>query len=517
VRCSLGCRLINAGFDGRDALQQALRIYRETDHLVGIQEVLSALGTWYLRQGNLDAARDCHQQLATLTHEMGFLLGQATAAMAMGDYFFRRGDYARALAAYEQAQALAVPVALQALIALNRANTATLMNMPERAEAACREALARLQPTGRADQRSLAYYILGNARTRQGDWAGAIAVWREGLAIDEASQNWLGQAEKLQAIAQATVMHHYQPGGPPIPDPVYAEAMRLYEAAIARLHNQRDQSAAAVIANTYQLQGQTAITCGRPLDALRYLEQARDAYAHLDMAMQTANTDAMLGLLCYDLGGRGHPDLYGESERFYMQALDYYLTAGMRDTAWKVRFYLALTTFRRGVLSHTPDDQQEYWHQTVDRLNEASQDIDHIRGHFIDRDAVATESGRLALVADKDKVYTFAVQFHYQYLHDAQGAFTWLERLKGRAFLDHLATTPIRTPDLAHPALIAQERALLDALRRSATQTEGIRLSDQLHALWTQMAHDGAATEYVALRRGRPLLWYEMRALLQAR
>lgn len=514
VLLSLGQRLVNGGLDGSAPLRQALHVYDEEHNLAGTYEVLSSLSMWYVCQGDLAQAWQCHQQLAALATEMGFLPGQARAAMGIGDYYFRRGAYANALAAYEQARILASVPVTPALIALSLANTYTIMNLPERAESACRKAISIFQSVGAAENLSLAYYILGNVLTKRGNWSGAIAVWYDGLAVDEARQNQLAQAEKLLLIAQATVMQRYRPNGPPIPEAVYDQSIALYDQAITLLRASGEPAAAGVIANAYQLQGQTAQTCARPLDALRYLEQARDAYAALEMEYQVANTNAILGLLCYDLSGRGSIDLYAEAAACYKQALQYFEQADMRDITWKVRYYLALTAFRQGVLALTGDQQRHFWLWASSLLAEASEDIDLIRGQFVELNPTGTQDARLALVADKDHVYTFAVQLHYHYLRDRDGALRWLGRLQGRAFLDALATTPLRTPTLRDSSLLEQEAALLAARARASTQAEAVNLGEQLYALWEIMASDPAASEYLTLRRGSPLDAEQVRALL---
>jgi tetratricopeptide (TPR) repeat protein len=515
VLLSLGRRLISAGFDGSNALHKALNLYTQEDNLTGINSTLSALGTWYLQRGELAMALDCHQQAAEVAKNMCFPLGQATAYMGIGDYFYRTGDYARAFVAYEKVEAFAAFPAVRALVNLVLANAYTLMNLHDRAEATCRAAIAALILSGPNDRLSLAHYILGNVLGSKGDWTAAILTWNDGLAVDKAINNRLGQAEKLQCIAQAIVMQHYYPGGPPIPDAAYKESIILYTQAIALLREIGSQQAAAAIAGAFQLQGQTAVTCGRFLDALHYLEQGRNDYADLGLAMQTATTDVLLGLLCHALGGRGYPDLYVESARCQERALDYFQAAGMLEMTWKVRFHLAHTAFWRGLLAITNDEQQTHWQNAASWLEDADDDIEMVRGRFIEANPIARESARLGLVTDKEKVYTFAVQLHFLYLKSTKSAFNWLERLKGRVFLDALSLTPLHSSTLIDVTLIDNENELLRDLNNASTQTQVVDLNERLHALWDRMATDPVANEYLTMRRSEPVNWETIKALLQ--
>lgn len=515
VLLSLGRSLVNAGFNGTNFMNQALNIYSQEDNLAGINSALSSLGTCYLQQGRTAEALHCHQQAVKVAEKMCFPLGQATGYMGIGDYFYRTGDYARALGAYEKTEILAAFSAVRAMLNLALANAYISMNLHDRAEVTCREAIETLRLSGPNERLSLAYYILGNIQASNGDWAVAIATWKDGLAVDKSINNRHGQAEKLQCIAQATVMQHYLPGGLPIPDLAYKEATALYTQAIVLLKEIGDQQAAAAIASIHQLLGQTAVTCGHFLDALQYLEQARNGYAAIGLAMQTATTDVLLGLLCHDLGGRVAPDLYAEAERCQERALNYFKEAGMLEMTWKVRFYSAHTAFRRSLLAINSDEQQAYWQNATERLEEAAVDIEMVRGRFIEVDLIARENARLGLVNDKEKVYAFAIQMYFLYLKNTKSAFNWLERLKGRVFLDALSLTPLRSPVLTDTTLIDSEKGLMKDLKNASSQNQVVDLNKRLHVLWDRMATDPAATEYMTLRRGEPVNWENIRVLLQ--
>lgn len=515
VLLSLGSRLIKAGFDGTDSVQQALQIYRQQDNLTGIFNALTDLTSWYLQQGQILESFNLRQEALAIAQEMGFPLAQATAYLGIGDYYFRIADYANALAAYEQVEALTELSGIRAMHGLALANAYSLMNLPDRAEIACRRTIDLLQPIGATPSLSLTYFILGNVVSAKGNWAEAIPIWQAGLAIDEALQNPVEKAEKLKCIAQATVMQHYRPQGFTIPDAAYETAIALYTKAIACLESVGDQQAAAAIAGTYQLQGQMALTSGRKLDALKYLEQARNTYAAIHLDMQTAVSDSLLGLLCHDLGGRGYPDLYTEAIRCYEQALAYFRQTNMRDMTWKVCFYLADVTFLQGFRAPTAEAQHTLWQTAAEWLQSADTDIDRVRGGFVEQDAIAQETARLGLVANKEKVYSFAIRLYHDQLCDDRAAFEWVERFKGRVFLDGLAATPLHPPNIKDSTLLDREQELFTAISQATTQAEAITLTEQLHTLQNQIATDPAAAEYIALRQAHSLRWESLQFLLR--
>ena len=274
VLLSVGTRLTKAGYDGSDSLQQALLLYEKADNLIGLSSTVAELSTWYLQQGELSLSLEYRQRAIAIAREMGFPLSQATACLGIGDYYFRTGDYARALAAYEQVEELTVAPSVLAMQGLNLANSYSMMNLHDRAAEVCRAAIEILEQSGSSQILSLAYFILGNVISGKGNWAEAIPVWRKSLDMDEASNNLLEQAKKLQCIAQATVMQYHRAGGYSIPETAYEEAMALYSQTIELLKRVGNNEAVASIANTYELQGQTLLVCARPLDCIKYLELA---------------------------------------------------------------------------------------------------------------------------------------------------------------------------------------------------------------------------------------------------
>lgn len=517
VLLSLGRRLLQNGHDGTQFLQEALKRYQQEENLLGIYSAVNGLGSWYVQQGILPRAFEYHQQSVEITQEMGFPLGQAISAMALGDYYSRVANYAKALSYYEQAESLVMLRVVGAMVGLLLANAYLLMRLPDRAMSASQRAIDVLCSAGPSANLSLARYIRGIALTGKGDWAGAIVVWREGLTEDGQRKDWLSMAQKLQCIAQALVMQYSIPGGPPVPEEAYAESMTTYTQAIALLGTSQDPQSLAVIANTYQLQGQSAIACNRPADANTYLERARDLYGKLHLAMQFATTTVMIGLLYYDLGKRGGVDAYQHAIRYYEEALDYFRQARMLDWTWKLAFFIAQILFISGNQALTGEERHQQWQKAIIFLENAAADIEFVRGTFIETSTIATQEAQVGLLSDKEKVYECGILLHRS-INDVSGAFTWLERLKGRSFLDALALTelhpPIQTSALID-ALLAREREAFSVLRQTKTQTEAVEIIERLHRLWDEMSADPTTREYVALRRGEPRTKSDIDALLK--
>ncbi len=514
VQRSWGEQLIRFGLDGSQSLQQALTHYTEQDNPSGMSRALSQLAMFHVRQGDLANGLAYHQQGLEVAQTMGFKQAGATAQMGIGDIYFRTGDYGRALAAYEQAKKLIPSPIMQAMINLNLANTYTLMNLPDRAEVTCRTAIATLS-SGRPNANlSLAYFILGNILGAKKEWHAALVTWRDGLAVDETLGDVHRQAEKLQSMAQATVQQHYRGRDSTIPETAFQEAMVLFDDAFTRLIPLQDSETAVLRANIRQLQGQTAITARYFTDAEQHLLQARHQYANLHMGMETAVTDAMLGLLYYGAGNEGQHDLYDAAITHYHHALAYYRSVKMRDQIWPIHYYLANTFFRRGLVRLSAEAQAADWQRAHEALQQAADIVDFVRGRFAQTDKLAQEEARVGLVANKDKLYRFAIRLTNTYLKDKTSAFNWLQRYRGRAFLDALTITQLHAPTIDNESLFEQETIWLYALNREPDQSRAVDLLEKLHQIWSKMESAGLE-EFVTLRRGAPVQWHEMSGLLK--
>jgi tetratricopeptide (TPR) repeat protein len=512
---SFGSRLTNFGFDGTEQLHQALQIYQQQDNHQGIFKVLTELSGWHLKQGQVVESFNYRQQALEIAKVMGSPLCQSTTYLALADYYFRTAAYAQALANYEQVLAQFNFPNLWVTTQFGLANTYTQMNLPFRAAKACEQVITFLQPKGASPSLSLAYEILGNSLNAKKQWQAAIAAWQASRELDQVLQDPVKQAEKLGYVAQATILRHYCSEGGSIPEVDYVAGMQLFEQAITSLEEIKTPQAAAALAETFQLRGQVFATCGRFHDAISDLENARNTYAAINYEMQTAITDTLIGLLCHKLIQSANSELFDNARAYYQLALAYFQKSNMREVTWKVNYYIADIAFLQGFQAPSAEEQTNLWHEAAAWLQAADKDINFVRRGWVGNDPIEREILRLGLVANKEKLYNFAIRLTHKHLCDNRTAFNWLEQFKGRVFVDGLATTVLRPPVLVDPTLHQREQSLLAALNQAPSQTVALELNEQLNGIWQQLATYPEASEYVALRQAQPLCWETLQAILQ--
>lgn len=135
-----------------------------------------------------------------------------------------------------------------------------------------------------------------------------------------------------------------------------------------------------------------------------------------------------------------------------------------------------------------------------------------VRGSVVNSNTIQQESSRLNLIVDRAKVYDLAMRLSR--LQDNRlDQWQWVQRHKGRLLLESLAFQSIHAPTSLPDGLRQRENTLLLQLRHSS-QTEYMAIMDKLYAIWDDMVSYPDTASYIALRRGEPMQWSELKDLL---
>jgi CHAT domain-containing protein len=147
------------------------------------------------------------------------------------------------------------------------------------------------------------------------------------------------------------------------------------------------------------------------------------------------------------------------------------------------------------------------------------------------RTAVLEDRYRIKVQSGRAQAYAAMVSLHAMLAlscttgNDVHSrlTFEYAERARGRAFLDSLGASPIAMPDSIPEDLRSNEAALLDQLRALRDQSAGEKTvwdeyahtRERLQALWERIrVCSPEAADYVAIRRGQPIEWDGLAALL---
>ncbi|HWO18665.1 MAG TPA: sigma 54-interacting transcriptional regulator [Kofleriaceae bacterium] len=169
-----------------------------------VGRALSLRGMVAQQRGQLGLAGDRYREAARRLGEVGEVHAAAVAELNLGTVLAERGRASEALPRLAAAgRVLAALGATTELIAadLNRGNALLAVGQPEEARAA---ALAALERAGGAPHlRAFALLVVGDARRRLGDEAGALGAYREALAIGVERGDANAQVSAYVALAEA--------------------------------------------------------------------------------------------------------------------------------------------------------------------------------------------------------------------------------------------------------------------------------------------------------------------------
>jgi transcriptional regulator with GAF, ATPase, and Fis domain/predicted Zn-dependent protease len=169
-----------------------------------IGRALSLRGMIAQQRGQLGLASDRYRDAARRLGEVGEIHAAATAELNLGTVLAERGRASEALprlAAASRVFADLDATTEQIAADLNRGNALVAVGQATEARAAAEHALARA--AGSPHLRAFALLVLGDARRRLGDDAGAATAYGEALAIGNERDDAHVQASAYIALAEA--------------------------------------------------------------------------------------------------------------------------------------------------------------------------------------------------------------------------------------------------------------------------------------------------------------------------
>lgn len=315
----------------------------------------------------------------------------------------------------------------------------------------------------------------------------------------------------------------------------YEAASRVYSRKLYTLEHARLQgNVGVVLTELARLTGKTEY-----LDrAIASLNEALSEYTQQDARLQCARVGSSLGY-AYSMRGElaDHPEDAHLAVRYLTEALNTLTPQVAPLECHKAATNLGNLHLEQG--DRLGWTQKQRWEYAYDAYVLALDAADVLyrsgwtaQGKGAEQRGIAAASRRLVTVClnlievSPDRAHVWQ-----------QEALVRLEQGKARQFLDQLAQAEYPTPSAIPPDLLEREQAVLVQLRtleksetslRQATSTESRnrqdsakiieerdRIHSQLRDVWTEMLRFGpAASEYVALRRGEPLGWDDLAALM---
>ncbi len=174
------------------------------DDTAAIGRALSLRGMVSQQRGQLGMASERYREAARRLREVGEIHAAAVAELNLGTVLAERGRASEALPRLAAASRVFADLAAtteQIAADLNRGNALLAVGQAEEARLAAEHALE--QAAGAPHLRAFALLVLGDARSRLGDAAGAEASYRDALAIGSERGDAHAQVSAFIALAEA--------------------------------------------------------------------------------------------------------------------------------------------------------------------------------------------------------------------------------------------------------------------------------------------------------------------------
>jgi hypothetical protein len=126
------------------------------------------------------------------------------------------------------------------------------------------------------------------------------------------------------------------------------------------------------LGKTLHIHAQLSILAKQPLNALKYLNRARDAFSSLGLQKEVALTDGLTGLALLEASKLSGAQLLDEAMSALQRSLDHFVRASQPRITWKLRYYLAVALLLRSQQSAEPMHRENYRQMAIGFLEEAS-------------------------------------------------------------------------------------------------------------------------------------------------
>lgn len=493
-----------------DELVSCLDAYRRNSFYRGQFMVLMDLSQLAHGSGRTSEAIAYREQLFNLTEETGMGLTKDSITTAAVDLLMRNADYGGAIALCRAAIEAGAPNMTRAGYELLLASAYSFVNDYEDACTHGRHSVELYEAAGAEDAASDAALKLGSdlsSFSKEDSWAEAESLLNDWVVQDKERKDLIAAVAKLEMLAQIKIQR-FNAAKEPKPASLLDEADKIIADGEALADSIQGREAVQRLGNLYQLRGQVFTAKGDEEGFVNSWQRALEVFEKGGLLFEAANCRYILGCAFLNRANRDLPPNFGEAERNFNGALDYYEPALMRERSADTRFFLARLYVNAAV--QVQNLRTQLLDAALGHLANAEGDYDAIRREFNPgNEVLETQQGKQALTNKSRKIYDLALQITCSFIADASAAWDWAQRAKARGLTDLLGLSEAPPKRIIkaieqYPGslrLVCEEQRLTKAINH-ASYNERPALQRDLQTLTAKMKTDANLVEYLALREG---------------
>ncbi|MEY4668414.1 MAG: hypothetical protein RL518_1113 [Pseudomonadota bacterium] len=325
-----------------ECLEKALLLFRENSYRSGEFEALIALASASAELEHHAKAYRLFSSADQVASAGGFLYGRGIALLGLFHSALGSGEMENAAIGAEKLRLLCDLDIFGAAFGLNVVAVHQLLGKYDRATKIAMKCERLFASHGIHSLSAQAAFMLGASYADAGKWKQARAAWKRSLICDEIRRAYISACDRRAALAQAIAMVDFTEGGE-LRESTLIEIEKLLRVSEEALEPFGESTQALeALGKTLHIHAQLAILAKRPLNALKYLNRARECFGSLGVEREVALTDGLIGLALLEASKQSGSQLIDEAITALQRALDFFVGSGQARITWKIRYYLAV-------------------------------------------------------------------------------------------------------------------------------------------------------------------------------
>jgi len=357
---------------GASSLDKALSLFQESSYKSGEFEALITLGSASAECEHHAKAYRLFRRADEVANEAGFLYGRGVALLGLFHSAVASSDIENAQIGAEKLRLLCSSEIFLAAFGLNTVAAHQLLGKADTAKKIATKCEKLFALQGAHAMTAQAAFMLGASHADSGDWKLARGAWKRALVCDELRRAYISSCDRRAALAQAIAMVDFTEHGE-LRDVTLVEVERLLDQSEKVLvpFGQSTQALQA-LGKTLHIHAQLCILAQQPLNAVKHLNRAREAFGTLGLEKEVALTDGLTGLALLEASKQNGAQLLDEAMSALQRSLDHFVRAAQPRITWKLRYYLAVALLLRSQQCGEPLHRENYRQMAAGFLEEAS-------------------------------------------------------------------------------------------------------------------------------------------------
>ena len=432
VQAALARQLLAYGLDAGLALAaDAAHAFAAADAPSAEYQMWSALSLWHTVHGAADQAKQAAARAGALASAMRFSQATEVRDLDEANQAFRAGDVARARALLSRGSRDSP--GMQAASRLMLATSASAVGLRDQAQRLLEGVVADLTAAGASTVLGEALALLA---TLLPDGERPRELLRAAAEVAHAAQAPAEEARYRAQLAWTLVVQRMRAGVSPC---LSAAAAAEFEAAERLLAGLRTLDAAAELSRLRQLRGQAAFFDKDWPQVGHWLSRAEATARAFGLRPDLAFILTYQGLAMIEVARRTGTGAYDQAAALLGQARETFGDIGLPAFVWQSGFYQALCDIEAARVPRQEQDTAARLDRARALMEESSALIDALRESAERGAAGERQQARMAFSVDKQVFYREGFSLAWDARADSAAAWSWLERMKGRALLDGLS------------------------------------------------------------------------------